>query len=329
MSHYFLGIDIGATKTHGLIVDESGRAIGFGEAGPGNHEVVGYEGLTQAVCAATHAALSMAGIRKDQIIGAGFGVAGYDWPSEREPTLRAIEPLGLQAPLEIVNDTIVGLLAGASEGWGVAVVAGSSCNCRGWDRDRREGRVIGHSWMGEAAGAGELVMKAIHAVAHEWTRRGPPTHLTQAFVAEVGAASVEDLLEGLSLGHYHLGAAAAPVVFQVAAEGDLVARELIVWAGRELGDLACGVIRQLGFESETFEVVLVGSLYDGSPALVGAMRETIHAVAPGARLVRLSAPPVVGGVLLGMEQAGLNPLSVRGTLIQSTQALLNRRKESF
>ena len=44
--NYFLGIDIGATKSHALIADENGCAVGFGQGGPGNHEVVGYEGLT-------------------------------------------------------------------------------------------------------------------------------------------------------------------------------------------------------------------------------------------------------------------------------------------
>ena len=43
--HYFLGIDIGGTKSHALIADETGRAVGFGQGGPGNHEVVGYSGL--------------------------------------------------------------------------------------------------------------------------------------------------------------------------------------------------------------------------------------------------------------------------------------------
>ncbi len=78
-----------------------------------------------------------------------------------------------------------------------------------------------------------------------------------------------------------------------------MAQELIRWAGTELGSLAVGVIRQLGFEELDPEMVLVGSLYDGSPALIEAMRATIHPVAPRARLVRLTAPPVVGGVLLG------------------------------
>jgi hypothetical protein len=73
--------------------------------------------------------------------------------------------------------------------------------------------------------------------------------------------------------------------------------------------------------------VLAGSLYDGSPMLTEAMRETIHAVAPGARLVRLEAPPVVGGVLLAMEQAGPRASGVRETLIESTNEYLRATPE--
>lgn len=46
---YCLGVDVSGTKTHALIADEQGVAVGFGEAGPGNHEVVGYEGLAGAL----------------------------------------------------------------------------------------------------------------------------------------------------------------------------------------------------------------------------------------------------------------------------------------
>jgi len=49
---FFLGADLGATKTHMLIVDETGAARGFGESGPGNHETVGYDGMFEAMCAA-------------------------------------------------------------------------------------------------------------------------------------------------------------------------------------------------------------------------------------------------------------------------------------
>jgi N-acetylglucosamine kinase-like BadF-type ATPase len=170
--------------------------------------------------------------------------------------------------------------------------------------------------MGEAAGAGELVAEAVRCIARDWSRRGPPTRLTQAFVTFTGAGGAEDLLEGIATRRVSLDAGAAPLVFRVASEGDPVARGAIAWAGRELGGLAAGVIRQLGFEALAFDVVLVGSLYDGGPLLTEAMRRTVRAAAPGARLVKLAAPPVAGGVLLGMEQAGLDgSAAVRRRLI--------------
>ena len=317
MARYFLGVDVGGTKTHALVADESGQACGFGEAGPGNHESVGYDGLAAALQTAIGQALSQAGISAARIAGAGFGVGGYDWPSEREPTLEAIRTLGLDAPLEAVNDALIGLLAGSEEGWGVAVVAGTGCNAWGWDQARRTGRMTGMGWqMGEAAGAGELVAEATRCIARDWSRRGPPTRLTQAFVALTGAVNAEDLLESITLRRVVLDASAAPIVFRIAAEGDPAAQQVIEWAGRELGSLAAGVIRQLGFEALAFDVVLVGSLYDGGPLLTEPMRQTVQAVAPGARLVKLAAPPVVGGVLLGMEQAGLDGRAARRRLIK-------------
>ncbi len=326
MPQYFLGVDIGGTKSHALISDEHGHALGFGEAGAGNHEVVGWKGLARVLANITGQALTQAGLGIEQIAGAGFGVAGYDWPSEYEPTRRAVEPLGLNAPFEIVNDTIVGLLAGARGGWGVAVVAGTSNNCRGWDQNRREGRVTGHGpRFGEYGGSSEMVTKAVHNVVAEWTCRGPATQLTQAFIEWVGAKDREDLIEGLCNGRYFIDADAAALVFEVAEKGDQVARETIAWAGRELGSLANGVIRQIGIEALDFDVVLVGSLYKGGSLLIEPMRETIQALAPHARLVPLSAPPVVGGVLLGMEQAGMAPFSIREALIASTNALLSGR----
>jgi N-acetylglucosamine kinase-like BadF-type ATPase len=325
MTHYFLGVDTGATKSHALIADDSGRALGFKRGGPGQLEIIGYEGLTEVLCNLIHQVLDTAGISKDQLAGAGFGLAGYDWPSQRKGTLAAIQSLEMpNVPFEIVNDTIIGLLAGATEGWGIAVVAGTSCNCRGWDRNRREGRVTGFSSrMGEAAGASELVSKAVQAVAFEWVRRGPPTRLTQAFIELTGAQNIEDLLESLTLKRHKISATAAPIVFRVAAEGDPVAKEVIRWTGRELGNLTVSVIRQLGFEDLDFEVILAGSLYNSNaPLLLEALQATIHAVAPKARLIRLNDPPVVGAVLLGMEQAGIEYAKVRHTLLETTNAIV-------
>src|SRR5215211_4800485 len=262
--HYYLGADLGATKTHTLIIDETGRALGFGESGPGNHESVGYDGMFQSMQEGMEHALRAAGLKKEVITGSGFGVAGYDWSSETEATASVIDRLGLDTPYKFVNDAVPGLIAGAEEGWGVVVVSGTGSNCRGWDREhKREGRVTGHGvMMGEGAGGSELMHRCMQIIGHSWTKRLPETALADAIIEYIGAKDLEDLLRGYTMEEYAVGADAAPLVFRVAEEGDEVARDLIRWAGIELGEMANAVIRQLEFENLVFDVVMTGSMFE-------------------------------------------------------------------
>lgn len=323
---YFLGADLGATKTHTLITDEAGNALGFGESGPGNHETVGYDGMYAAMHESMAQALQSSGLSKADLAGAGFGVAGYDWSSEAEITAQTIDRLGLTAPYKFVNDTVPGLVAGSDEGWGVVLVSGTGSNCRGWDRDHvREGRVSGHGiMMGEGAGASELMFRCMQIVGYAWSKRGPQTSLAEALVEYYGAKDLEDLIRGYTMYEYQVGAEAARVVFRVAEAGDQIAQDLIHWAGTELGETASSVIRQLEFENLEFDVVMTGSMFEGGARLIEPMRETIWKLAPKARFVRLAVPPVIGAVLLGMEASG-TPITadVRQNLKQTVSTIRN------
>ena len=124
MTSYFLGIDIGATKTDALIADDTGRALGLVRVGPGNHQTVGYDGMASTLRDAIVQVLSMAAVPIDRIEGAGFGIAGYDWPSQHPRMLETIhQAIELNAPMAVSNDAVLGLLAGTGAGWGVALVA--------------------------------------------------------------------------------------------------------------------------------------------------------------------------------------------------------------
>lgn len=305
---YYLGADLGATKTHTLIVDETGRALGFGESGPANHESVGYDGMFRSMQEGLEQALHVAGLTRQDIAGAGFGVAGYDWPSEVEATASVIDRLGLNAPYRFVNDAVPGLVAGSEEGWGVVVVSGTGSNCWGWDREhKKEGHITGHGvLMGEGAGATELMHRCMQVVGYAWSKRGPMTMLADALIAHAGAKDLEDLIRGYTTHEYSISADAAPIVFQVARQGDEIALSLIRWAGNELGESANAVIRQLEFEDLSFDVVLTGSMFEGGSMLIDPMRETVHRLAPKARLVRLSVPPVTGAVMIGMEAGSVH-----------------------
>jgi N-acetylglucosamine kinase-like BadF-type ATPase len=320
---YFLGVDIGGTKTHALIADETGQALGFGTGGPGNWQSVGFDGQRVVLGDVTRQALTMAGLRAEQIAGAGFGVAGYDWPSQLPAHLAIIQTLGLDCPVEVANDSVIGLLAGASQGWGVCLVAGTGNNCRGRDKNGREGRITGEGIrFGEFGGGSEMIMKAVHAVAYEWTQRGPATALSRIFMEITGAKDLLELIEGIDLERYQPDASWAPGIFQAAYEGDAAACEVLEWAGRELGESACAVIRQLRIEDEEFEVILAGSIFAGGDLYIGPLQGTIHKLAPKARLVKLEAPPVVGGVVLGMQKAGLETAPVHKNLTDSTRTFI-------
>ncbi len=316
----FLGVDVGSSKTHALVADESGRCLGFGKAGGGNHQTGGYPLLAQALQQSVFQAVERAGIPIAQLAGAGFGVSGYDWPSDLPGHLESIAALGLSCPVEVVNDAINGLLAGTTQGWGVNVTAGSSVNCRGRDRLGREGRIVGNgAYFGEFGGAVEIVMKALQQANYAWIRRSPPTALTGIFLKASSAADELDLMEGLSNDRYRLPARLAVEVFNAANQGDPAAVEVITWAGEELGWVAVAVIRQLDLQESEVEVVQSGSLFEGGAMLSDAMRRIVLQHAPRAKLIRLEAPPVVGAVVLGMRCAGLEGFSVRNRLSRCTQ----------
>jgi len=320
---YFLGIDVGSSKTHALIVDEIGQCVGFGKAGGGNHQNVGYEGLTQVLRESLARACETSGVDAAAIAGAGFGVAGCDFPSDREPHLQAIASLGLSCPVEVVNDGMNGLLAGATRGIGVNVTAGSSNNCRGRGKDGKEGRIVGNGIaFGEFGGATEIMSRGLQMVNYAWIKRIPATALTQIYLEAAGARDEMNLMEGLSNGQYHLFPYLAIKVIAAARAGDPAACDVLKWAGEELGWLAVSVARQIDMQDEEVEIIQSGGVFEASELITKPMRELILQHCSQARLIRLDGPPVVGAVILGMEQTGFDGYAIRENIIRTAKELV-------
>ncbi len=320
---YFLGVDIGNSKSHALITSETGLAAGYGEAACGSPEALGYEGMGEVLQAILGQALAMAGLSMNQITGAGFGVAGYDWPSQTGPIRLKIDSiLAPSTPYGLVNDTLLGLLAGSTNGFGLAVVAGTGCNCWGINPQGQIGRVTGEgSAFAEWGSGGDVAGMALQAVSKAWSKRGPETRITQALIYHFGAPDVLSLLEGIARRRYHLESKDALLVVQLAREGDAQAVEILAWNGLQLADLACGVIKQLALERDNFEIVLIGSLFECGDLIIEPMRKVVASLAPGARLVHLPAKPVIGGVVLGAQQVGPVTTAFRQTLLDSAKKI--------
>lgn len=320
---YFLGIDVGSSKTHALIVEETGRCIGFGKAGGGNHQGVGYDGLASVLQKSLAGAGEMAGVNAAQIVAAGFGVAGYDFPSDREGHLQAIASLGLSCPVEVVNDGMNGLLAGAARGIGVNVTAGSSNNARGRGKDGKEGRIVGNGIeFGEFGGAYEIAARGLQMVNYAWIKRIEPTALTQIYIEATGAKDEADLMEGLSNSQYHLFPFLAVKVIEAARAGDAAACEVVQWSGEELGWLAVSVARQIEMQDDDVEIIQSGSVFEAGELIMEPMQEIVMKHCPKATLIRLEGPPVVGAVILGMEQISFDGYALRENMVRTAKEIV-------
>jgi N-acetylglucosamine kinase-like BadF-type ATPase len=147
---------------------------------------------------------------------------------------------------------------------------------------------------------------ALFHAARAEDERGEPTALAEIVRAHFGVETVAALGEAV---HYRrvpqqrLGELAPAVV--AAAELDAVAGRLIERLARELALLADRALRDL--ELTRADVVLGGGMLRGGGRLVELVAAQLSGLAPGARVLVPSAPPVLGATLAALEAAGASP----------------------
>jgi N-acetylglucosamine kinase-like BadF-type ATPase len=316
--NYLLGVDTGSSKTHALISDLSGNIVGFGESGSGNYETVGEENFKEALQLAVKEAVKSAQISRQEITAMGFGFCGYDWPSEEPIMVNAINSLGITCSYQFVNDVTLGLIAGSSAGWGIAVDAGSGNNVRGRDKSGKIGRITGNGMrFGEFGGASEIVWRGMLAATYAWSSRGQKTKISQLLMAYADVESEDALIEGLATGKINFSSDLAKDIIRLAIEGDNEALKAVEFNARELGLNVNAVIRQLNFQNLIFEIVMIGSVFNVGEIYTRPFKETVLEYAPKAKFLHLSVPPVIGAILLAAEIIELKTNEFRNALVHS------------
>jgi N-acetylglucosamine kinase-like BadF-type ATPase len=296
----YLGVDGGGSKTFALAANASGRVIGFGQAGRGNHQSVGLDLALHEIATASRQALG-----QHTATYASFCLAGADLPPDFAMLRPALESLGIAATIDVRNDAWAAMRAGTTRHWGAVVICGSGINAAVRAPDGRElilpslGAISG-DW----GGGSDIATACLGAVARAWDGRGPSTALTDLVLRQFGEPHYEALLEALYTGRLPRRkiTVAAPLVFQAALDGDRVAQEIVVQAGSEIGHAAGTVLRRLELQREPCEVVTGGSVFKGAgPLLLDAATLALHRLAPLAQFTHAAIEPVVGALLLAIE----------------------------
>ena len=156
-------------------------------------------------------------------------------------------------------------------------------------------------------------------VNYAWIKRIPPTQLTKIYIEAVDAKDEIDLMEGISNQRYHLFPHLALEVIKSAHNGDRAACEVLQWAGEELGWLAVSVVRQIEMEHEEVEIIQSGSVFEAGELFTKPMRDLVLKHCHKAKLIRLDGPPVVGAVILGMEQVNFDGYAVRDNMVRTAK----------
>ena len=312
-----LGMDVGASHTRAVLADERGQILGVGRAGSGNWEGVGLEGARQAYTTALDAVLADAGLEREAIAASAYGLAGLDWPSDVGRLGPVIASLGVPGPREMVNDVVLLLRAGTSDGVGVAAIAGSGTKVVGRNRAGQTASTFGAGYpFTDWGGAWDIAAAAVHAVTRAYFKMGPATALTERMQALAGTGETIELLEGIMRRHVDVGGRFAPQVFACAAGGDAVAQEIVGRVGKRIGANVLVVARELEMLDEPFDLVTAGGVFSSrSPLLYQSLADTLQEEAVQVNLVPLNAPPVVGAILLALDLLRLPELTDRSLLV--------------
>jgi len=301
---FYLGVDGGGSKTIAVIADEHGQEVARAYAGNGNHQVdrdQAEQSLTQAV----DGVIAHAGLRREDLAAAVFGLAGAD----REPDFKILRPLARRLGItlhDVVCDTHIALRAGTNLPYGIACICGTGTNMLGIAPDGRAHQCGGFGYAyGDFGGGGDLAVEAFRAAVRDWQGRGPQTLLAQRLPEKLGYPDMAALYNAsLDAEYYHPTPDLTPLLFEV-AEQDRVSRSILARQGAELGMAASAVTRALGMERLAFDVVLAGSVVqrgDSSGKYVRPfIARVLQAAAPNARLRLLGTEPVLGALLLAME----------------------------
>lgn len=280
-----VGLDIGGSKTHGILV-RNGKVCTEATVGSAN-----VQNVAQAV-AASHLAELFAALGAGAVSRVVAGAGGADTEADRAALEQLIRPLAPQADITIVHDSQL-ILAAAGETTGVAVIAGTGSVACGRNLHGQEARSGGWGYLLGDEGSGYWLAR--EAVRHSLTRMDQgrePDLLTRLLLEDCALAHPAELIARFHSPQTgrHYWARRASAVIEAAARGHGPSEDLLVRAGEELAALTLPVARQLGIPGP---VVLGGGLGMNVPGIQEAFTATL--AAEGVEAIRiLDQPPVHG-----------------------------------
>jgi N-acetylglucosamine kinase-like BadF-type ATPase len=300
-----LGLHIGGSKTHAVRSD-LGRGQGQGRSkGAGANSDAHLE-ITEAsanLSSVGHQGADAVLRRIAAAVGEGIqavcaGAAGADTPASRAVLSALLTEHFPGARIDVVHDTRV-VLAAADLDAGVVLVAGTGSVAWGRNREGQEARSGGYGYLlGDEGGGYSVVRDAVREALREYYAGLEPGTMVSALMAATASADALQLMDLFYAkpepDHW---AGLAPLVLDLAVEGDPAALRIQAEAAHSLATLARQVLGELGLD---LPLVMAGGLLVNQQQLAGAVARKVALEDPS--LIRiLGQAPVHGAVKLARQ----------------------------
>ena len=306
---YILGFDGGGTKTAAVLTETSGRIVarvqasGCAIVGPPRPEAAA---VMRAVC---RDLCAKAGIAPGDILAAGVGLNGIDFPDEHVAQLAGVAA-ALEVPperLTLVNDGIAALW-GATDASAAAIIQHGTGFTAAWRSHLGGECLFDHLNNGRQADLRDLLPIAVSRMLDG---RLPETPLLTAALHHFGVtdrAAFPDLLYRGRIPRPVL-ASAVPVIVAAWAQGDPVATELVTLAADDYARTAAVLLARTAAPHPV--LFLGGGVFRvaGQPFREFVIRR-IQALVPSANVEVPRLSPELGAALMAANQAGLAPAAL-------------------
>jgi N-acetylmuramic acid 6-phosphate etherase len=302
----FLGVESGGTHSTALLAPGGGRECLRAEFGPANLRLLDDDALAEyftainALCQQARAPLA----------GIVLGMAGARTEADRQRIRAVAAKVWPQVPCYATSDLETALAAGDPPGQPppaaqVLILSGTGSCCFGRAPDTRTARVGGWGHiLGDKGSGYEIGLRALKETVHRLDRDGHWSGLGQSLLQALLLNEPEDLIDwAMSAAKNDVAALAVPV-FNAAAKGDRMAREILQTAVESLAKDGVHCARKLAGRGDPVRFILAGSVLLQQTAFAARVRARLRQLWPCAKVVSLRRESVWGALEMARENFG-------------------------
>lgn len=308
MMNYVIGLDGGGTKTVSVLVSTDGRIVDQSVGESSNFQVIGGDKLQSAIRNLVEKQLATARVSSGQVRCLYAGLAGAGRVSDREKIYALLQQLGLAEQVVIDTDAAAALAGAFMGDPGIILIAGTGAICFGKTRSGEMIRSGGWGYMLGDEGSGFFIgQQAIMAALKDLDGRGTATALRPMIERRYSLNRIDEIIPRVYSGELDRTeiASIGVQVFELAADGDAVAQQVIALAASEQGKMVAAVAEKMAMRGKSIDVALIGSVFKQKQVLESGLRKEAEAVAARVNLIEPMVEPAVGSAILALSKIGI------------------------